>query len=198
MPIIKCQTCGKQYSDLAPKCPFCKKTKQKKETNSPNFFKIMVTVFVTVMAITVTSTVIKDYQLRKLSAEKNIELAKIGAEKKIKEEKRAKNEAKREASRREYQAEKLKKNSDPDFIKYGEQPTISYDGKTCFEVEPYLKRALNDPESLIMSGCSTPRLIPDGWLVGCGYRARNSFGGMVRKRAFFVVKHSQVISYNEI
>ncbi len=37
----------------------------------------------------------------------------------------------------------------------------------------------------------------DGWLVGCDYRGRNGFGGMIRNSNWFTIRHKHVIAMHD-
>ncbi len=63
------------------------------------------------------------------------------------------------------------------------------------EVKLYLQGVAHDPDSIEIDVCSTPALNPQktGWLVGCNYRGRNGFGGMVRKANWFTIQRNRVV-----
>lgn len=76
---------------------------------------------------------------------------------------------------------------------FGEPPKQSpWDG-SYYPVESYLKRVMNDPDSLKIDGCTKVYQIDKGWLVGCDYRGRNGFGGMVRQSNWFTIRKDQVV-----
>ena len=76
---------------------------------------------------------------------------------------------------------------------FGEPPKqSSWDG-SYYPVESYLKRVMNDPDSLKMDSCTKVYQIDSGWLVGCDYRGRNGFGGMVRQSNWFTIRKDQVV-----
>ena len=80
---------------------------------------------------------------------------------------------------------------------FGEPPTQSpWDG-SYYEVERYLERVANDPDSIDISGCTGVYFNDQGWLVGCDYRGRNGFGGMVRQSNWFSIAHGSVIKMHE-
>jgi hypothetical protein len=80
---------------------------------------------------------------------------------------------------------------------FGEPPTQSAWDGSYYEVERYLKRIANDPESIDISGCTGVYHNDQGWLVGCDYRGRNGFGGMVRQSNWFSISHGTVINMHE-
>lgn len=80
---------------------------------------------------------------------------------------------------------------------FGEPPKQrSWDGSYA-SVESYLRRVLNDPDSLQMNGCTGVFHIDSGWLVGCDYRGKNGFGGLVRQSNWFTIRHEQVVTMQE-
>ncbi|XXJ19983.1 hypothetical protein ACR42D_10640 [Desulfovibrio caledoniensis] len=75
----------------------------------------------------------------------------------------------------------------------GPKPTASaWDGH-YYEVERYLKSRLKDPGSLEWNGCTEVYTNNLGWLVGCQYRAKNSFGGYVIEQYWFTIKNGRVV-----
>ena len=75
----------------------------------------------------------------------------------------------------------------------GPKPTASaWDGH-YYEVERYLKRHLKAPDSLKWNGCTEVYTNDLGWLVGCEYRAKNSFGGYVIEQAWFTIRNGSVV-----
>lgn len=59
----------------------------------------------------------------------------------------------------------------------------------------YLARVLNDPGSLELDDCTAVQWATDddAWLVGCDYRARYAFGGIVRQSHWFLIHHGNVV-----
>jgi len=66
--------------------------------------------------------------------------------------------------------------------------TISY-----LEVKNYLNRTAHDPDSIEIDACTKVFRSKKGWLVGCQYRGRNGFGGMVRKANWFTIRQGSVV-----
>ena len=95
-----------------------------------------------------------------------------------------------EESRRE---EKRKRR----IASFGEPPTQSAWDGSYYPVERYLERVANDPESIDISGCTSVYQTDQGWLVGCDYRGRNGFGGMVRQSNWFTIVHGAVIKMHD-
>ena len=77
--------------------------------------------------------------------------------------------------------------------KYGEPPTQSAWDGSYYEVERYLESVANDPDSIEIDTCTGVYRNDDGWLVGCDYRGRNAFGGMIRKSNWFLIRHGRVV-----
>ena len=93
--------------------------------------------------------------------------------------------------------EKLKKEREARVAKFGEAPTQSAWDGSYYVVERYLKRVANDPDSIDIDGCTKVYHTKSGWLVGCDYRGRNAFGGMIRQSNWFTVIHDQVIQMHD-
>jgi hypothetical protein len=97
-------------------------------------------------------------------------------------------------SKREKELLKL---SDPLVVKFGERPKRSpWDG-SYYAVEDYLKRIANDPDSIKIDSCTDVYKTNDGWLVGCNYRGRNVFNGMVRQSNWFTIVHGKVVKMHD-
>lgn len=81
--------------------------------------------------------------------------------------------------------------------KFGAPPTASaWDGH-YIEVETYLEGIARDPDSVEFDGCTKVYHTPDGWLVGCNWRARNGFGGMNRQANWFTVRNERVVAMHD-
>jgi len=80
---------------------------------------------------------------------------------------------------------------------FGDPPVKSAWDGTYRVVKEYLRGVMNDPGSLEMDGCTDVRYVDRGWLVGCDYRGRNAFGGMVRQSNWFIIVHGRVIAMEE-
>jgi hypothetical protein len=79
----------------------------------------------------------------------------------------------------------------------GPHPTPSAWDGTYFPVKQYLKKVANDPDSIEIDECTKVYHTDAGWLVGCNYRGRNGFGGMVRQANWFTIVHGTVIAMHE-
>lgn len=78
--------------------------------------------------------------------------------------------------------------------KFGAMPEQSgWDGSYRV-VNDYLKQVAKDPDSIEIEGCTAVSYADEGWLIGCDWRAKNSFGGYVRDYNWFVVRNRQVIN----
>lgn len=93
--------------------------------------------------------------------------------------------------------EKLKKERDERIARFGEPPVQSAWDGSYFEVERYLKRVANDPDSIKIDGCTKVYRTESGCLVGCDYRGRNAFGGMIRQSNWFTIVHGTVIQMHD-
>lgn len=93
--------------------------------------------------------------------------------------------------------EKIKKERKIRIAKFGEPPTQSAWDGSYFAVEQYLERVANDPDSIEIDGCTKVYHTNEGWLVGCDYRGRNAFGGMIRQSNWFTIVHGRVIQIHE-
>jgi hypothetical protein len=72
-----------------------------------------------------------------------------------------------------------------------------YSSGTYDEVEEYLRQVMNDPESLKMDRCTPVYHVEAGWLVGCDYRGRNAFGGMIRQSNWFIIRYGRVVEMKD-
>lgn len=93
--------------------------------------------------------------------------------------------------------ERLRKEREARIAKFGEPPAQSAWDGSYYEVERYLKRVANDPDSIDIDGCTKVFHTESGWLVGCDYRGRNAFGGMIRQSNWFTIVHDQVIQMHD-
>ena len=93
--------------------------------------------------------------------------------------------------------EKLTKEREARIAKFGEPPAQSAWDGSYYQVEMYLERIANDPDSIKIDGCSKLRYTESGWLVGCDYRGRNAFGGMIRQSNWFTIVHGRVIKMHD-
>lgn len=89
------------------------------------------------------------------------------------------------------------KKSQESRARFGNPPVASAWDGSYHVVESYLKRVANDPDSIEMDGCTEISHTENGWLVGCNYRGRNGFGGMVRQSNWFTIRHDTVIKMDE-
>jgi len=77
---------------------------------------------------------------------------------------------------------------------WGPAPVQSgWDG-SYYEVKRFLKQSANDPDSIAMAGCTDVSFVSGkGWLVGCNYRGKNAFGGLIKTSNWFIIRHGQVV-----
>lgn len=77
--------------------------------------------------------------------------------------------------------------------RFGPAPQASAWDGTYREVKDYLRETMNDPSSLEGLECTKVYHVERGWLVGCNYRGRNAFGGMIRQANWFIIRQGRVI-----
>lgn len=98
------------------------------------------------------------------------------------EQKRHQEEREREEEQRQLRA-----------ANFGAAPVrSSWDG-SYRPVRQYLLQVANDPDSIEIDGCTGVYHTDDGWLVGCDYRGRNAFGGMIRQSNWFTIRDGRVV-----
>jgi len=81
--------------------------------------------------------------------------------------------------------------------KFGDPPVQSgWDGSyNC--IKKYLKMKANDPDSIKLVLCTKVYYTDSGWLVGCKYRGRNAFGGIVLNYNWFTIVNNAVIQMHD-
>ena len=78
--------------------------------------------------------------------------------------------------------------------KFGKQPSQSAWNGSYSEINRHLEAAANDPNSIKVEGCTAVSYDNKvGWLVGCDYRGKNKFGGLVRNFNWFVIRNQKVV-----
>lgn len=77
---------------------------------------------------------------------------------------------------------------------YGQPPNET---ASRIAVKEYLRQVMNDPDSLVLDGCTNVFSTKQGWLVGCNYRGRNAFGGMIRQANWFTIRKGHVVQMQE-
>jgi hypothetical protein len=107
----------------------------------------------------------------------------------------AKLEEQREKARIE--RERQEKERAARFAAHGEPPIQSVWDGSYHEVERYLKRIANDPDSIEIDGCTSVYHTEKGWLVGCDHRGRNAFGGMIQQSNGFTIVHGTVVGMHD-
>ncbi|CAM4535920.1 hypothetical protein [Myxococcus xanthus] len=71
-----------------------------------------------------------------------------------------------------------------------------WDG-SVFEVEQYLKKVLNDPDSYEHVSTSAPVGRDAYWIVKSSFRGKNAFGGKVLNTRYFFIQRGQVVRVEE-
>ncbi|WP_233595278.1 MULTISPECIES: hypothetical protein [Corallococcus] len=79
----------------------------------------------------------------------------------------------------------------------GEKPMNSpWDGSVP-EVERYLKKVMNDPDSYEHVSSSAPVARDAFWIVKSSFRGKNAFGGKVLNTRYFFIQQGQVVRVEE-
>jgi hypothetical protein len=79
--------------------------------------------------------------------------------------------------------------------KYGPIPEANQWNGIYREVERYLEHNANDPDSIKIENCTKVSIDKKvGYIVGCNYRGKNAFGGMVKNANWFVIKNKEVVA----
>jgi hypothetical protein len=127
------------------------------------------------------------------------ELADMHPDESLYQEKMAFYSSKLEAKNAKEQAENDQKAAERKarIARFGTPPVQSAWDGSYLAVERYLSRMANDPDSINISGCTKVYHADDGWLVGCDYRGRNGFGGMIRQSNWFSIVHGSVTGMHE-
>lgn len=103
-------------------------------------------------------------------------------------------ESRAENKRTERAVEEAKLNAELSLVaKLGKRPVQSAWDGSYYEVERYLKRTANDPDSIDIEGCTTVVAGTDGWNVRCRFRGTNAFGAKILLSQVFVIKNGQVV-----
>jgi hypothetical protein len=93
--------------------------------------------------------------------------------------------------------EKEEKVSADRTAKYGPRPIANPWTGGYFVVQQHLEQNANDPDSIDIIGCTGMNVTKKGWLVGCKYRGRNGFGGMVIEMKWFTIRFNTVVEVEE-
>ena len=80
---------------------------------------------------------------------------------------------------------------------FGKPPKKNGWNGTYFAVKYYLERVANDPDSIKIDSCTEVYQTKNGWLVGCDYRGKNAYGGMIRQSNWFTIIQDQVIQMHK-
>lgn len=88
----------------------------------------------------------------------------------------------------------LQKKRDALVKKFGNPPMeAGFMTNYYLEVLQYLQKAAHDPNSLEFEGCTDVHQSNQGWVVGCAYRGRNGYGGIVKNSNWFTIRHGKVV-----
>ncbi|MFN3880101.1 MAG: hypothetical protein ACK4L8_01545 [Nitrincola lacisaponensis] len=102
-----------------------------------------------------------------------------------------------QVAKKQQEEELLRQEHEMRISFFGNPPVqSSWDG-SYNAVNQYLKRVANDPDSIKVESCTKVYHTETGWLVGCDYRGRNAFGGMVRQSNWFTIVNNIVIEIHE-
>ncbi len=171
MSLINCPACKKEISQNAVSCPQCgeptlKQAIPKKKTS------FGLKAFILLVFLIAINSVINGKDKAVQATAKPVAVAKPKTPEEIKQDKvRARLEE-----------------------KFGKRPDQSEWDGSYKEVKRHLASAANDPDSIEISGCTkTSYDEKEGWLVGCDYRGKNAFGGLVKNSNWFVIKNGTVV-----
>ena len=102
-----------------------------------------------------------------------------------------------EKARQEAEEAQRRKAYQERVAQFGKPPRQSgWDG-SYLAVSEYLRYVANDPDSIEFIGCTEVNYHSDGWLVGCNYRGRNGFGGLIRQSNWFTIRHGSVVEMHD-
>lgn len=80
------------------------------------------------------------------------------------------------------------------IVRFGEPPELGgWTGKYYIPVKRYIEKAAHDPSSIEFEGCTKVYQVNKGWLVGCIYRGKNTFGAVVKNANWFIIRHNTVV-----
>lgn len=201
MGIVTCQTCGKRHTDRLEICPFCKNKKQITVSNSS-----IVIIIILIIPIFYFFTGIKDSPVPvkkkikqqqedpeiKKQRDETYYLDQINSTSKDDIDNLAKIYAKLAVLRPENFEYVAKRNDYQWMIKNRDLPFGPKPKYPEAEVNSYLRQIMNDPDSLQIQKCSDPFTSPDGWVIGCEYRGKNPFGGMILKKSLFIINNGRM------
>jgi len=169
--LISCSVCNKEISKEALACPNCGHPNKPvvAQANEKKRIGCCGSLFVVILVIWIIGLISTDNTKSRQSQ---------GAPSKPKTE-------------AEIQQEKIFQKHE---AKFGPKPVPSAWDGSYHEVQRYLEKIANDPDSIKIQGC-TPVSVDEkaGWVVGCDYRGKNALGGVVRNSNWFVIKHGAVI-----
>jgi len=83
-------------------------------------------------------------------------------------------------------------------VELGPKPEPSAWDGSYRAVNTYLEKHAKDPDSVKIDGCTAATATAKGWIVRCEYRAKNSFGAVVRGNTYFAIKQNAVVATEEV
>lgn len=181
MALKKCKECGNTISSKAVNCPSCG-AQLKKKTHISCLGAIFVLIVIAIAGMSISNSLNKPAKQRTIAKGKTAQKPAV------------KKPAKKTQAER--QAENIRKVR---IAMHGEPPENSaWDGSVrC--VKRYLEKIVKDPDSLKFGDWGKVMYNDkDGWLVWCEYRAKNSFGGYVRRKKWFVIQNNRVIAMKDL
>lgn len=104
-----------------------------------------------------------------------------------------------EALRAKERAEQARKEEESRqrIVRFGAQPEQRPWNKSYRVIEEFLESTAHDPDSIEIDACTEVFYTENGWLVGCKYRGRNSFGAKILKFNWFTIAHRKVVAMHE-
>lgn len=180
--LINCEACNKEISKEAATCPNCGHPNNAKAAIiNPQKKKrgLLKTLFIVIFVLWVIGTIMGKSKEDK----SNVKVNSTANQETVVPAPTPKTEAEM----------KLEKLNNKLALKFGKKPEQSgWDG-SYREVKRYLEAAANDPDSIKIETCTNVSYDEKtGWLVGCDYRGKNAFGGVVRNSNWFVIKNGGV------
>ena len=172
MSLMNCPACKKEISQNAVSCPQCGEPTQKQAAPKKKT-SFMLKAFITLVFLIAINSVLNGKD--KAASEETAKPTVAAKEKTPEEIKQDKISARLEA-------------------KFGKRPDQSEWDGSYREVKRYLASAANDPDSIEISGCTKTSVDEKaGWIVGCEYRGKNAFGGLIKNSNWFVIKNQAVV-----
>ena len=170
--LINCEACKKELSKEAAACPHCGHPNK----SAPRKVGCCGSIFVVILVMFVIGSIVSKNNNSSSNVSPNSTTS------------AAPPKPKTEA---EIKQEKLNQKLE---AKFGPRPSQSAWDGSYREVKKHLKKAANDPDSIKIESCTGVSYNEKvGWLVGCDYRGKNAFGGLVKNSNWFVIKGGMVV-----